>query len=110
MWLANRGTGEQDISCWRITAVSSSGTAFVKAGTRLPAGKALRFTTPARLLASADAVTLTDRAGQIVARTPELRDTAGDDQLWYFLPDNTWQFGRIRIPETATDGQLVSVC
>lgn len=110
VYLANRGTAEQAISCWRITAASSGATAYVKDGTRLLPGRALRFATPTRMLGSPETVTLSDRGGQVVARTPQLSDTAGDDQFWYLLPGESWRFGRIRLPENVTDGQLVSIC
>lgn len=110
VWLANRGTNEQDISCWAIRANSSGVTMFVSSGTRLAPGRALRFPTPVRMLASPEIVTLLDRAGAIVVRTPELKDSASDDQLWYLMPGQSWVFGRNRIPETATDGRLVPAC
>jgi len=110
VWLANRGTSEQDISCWAIRANSSGIGMFVSPGTRLAPGRALRFATPVRMLASPDTVTLLDRAGATIARTPELRDSASDDQLWYLMPGQSWVFGRNRIPETATDGRLVPAC
>ena len=110
VWLANRGTVEQDISCWRITAASSGVTALVTDGTRLAPGRALRFSTPARMLRSPETVTLADRSGRVVARTPQLGDSAGDDQLWYLLPGEPWRFGRARLPESASDGRLVSAC
>jgi hypothetical protein len=62
------------------------------------------------MLASPEIVTLIDRAGQVVVRTPELKDSASDDQLWYLMPGQSWVFGRNRIPETATDGRLVAAC
>jgi len=110
VWLANRGTSEQDVSCWGIRADSSNVTAFVNPGTRIAPNRALRFATPARMLSSPEVVTLTDRSGRVVARTPELRDTASDDQLWYLLPAGSWQFGRVRLPEAASDGRLVPAC
>ena len=109
VWLANRGTTDQDISCWRINA-SSGVTAVISSGTRLAPGRALRFATPDRMLRSPDVVTLMDLTGRVVARTPELRDSAGDDQLWYVLPGEPWRFGRARLPEVASDGRLVSAC
>jgi hypothetical protein len=110
VWLANRGATEQDISCWRITAASSGMTALVAGGTRLAPGRALKFSTPARMLRSPETVTLADRAGRTLARTPELSDAAGDDQLWYLLPGEPWRFGRARLPEATSDGRLVSAC
>jgi hypothetical protein len=110
VWLANRGTREQDISCWRISASSSGVTAFVSDMTRLAPGRALRFSTPARMLRSPDVVTLADRSGAIVARTPELNDSAGDDQAWYLLPGEPWRFGRVRLPEATSDGRLTAAC
>jgi len=110
VWLANRGTSEQDISCWRITAASSGVTALVSNGTLLAPGRALRFSTPARMLRSPEVVTLADRSGRVVARTPELSDSASDDQLWYLPPGEAWRFGRSRLPETVSDGRLVSAC
>jgi hypothetical protein len=110
VWLANRGTSEQDISCWRITAASSGVTALVSSGTLLAPGRALRFPTPARMLRSPDVVTLADRSGRMVASTPELSDSASDDQLWYLPPGESWRFGRSRLPETISDGRLVSAC
>lgn len=110
VWLANRGASEQDLSCWAIRADSTNIVAFVSPGTRLAPGRALRFSTPPRMLSSPEIVTLTDRTGRVVARTPELRDSAGDDQLWYLLPGELWQFGRVRLPEAASDGRLVSAC
>jgi hypothetical protein len=110
VWLANRGTSEQDISCWGIRANSSGVTMFVNTGTRLAVGRALRFATAVRMLASPEIVTLTDRTGQVVARTPELKDSASDDQLWYLMPGQSWVFGRSRLPEAATDGRLVPAC
>jgi hypothetical protein len=110
VWVANRGASEQDISCWRITAASSGVTALITDGTRLAPGRALRFSTPARMLRSPEVVTLADRSGRAVARTPELRDAAGDDQLWYLLPGESWRFGRARLPETTSDGRLVLAC
>ena|SRR5688572_7017963 len=110
VWIANRGATERDISCWRITAASSGVTALITDGTRLAPGRALRFSTPARMLRSPEIVTLADRSGRAVARTPELRDAAGDDQLWYLPPGESWRFGRARLPETTSDGRLVSVC
>ena len=110
VWLANRGTTEQDISCWRITAASSGMTGVVSEGSRLAPGRALRFSTPPRMLRSPDVVTLADRSGREVVRTPELSDTAGDDQFWYLLPGEPWRFGRARLPETTSDGRLVSAC
>lgn len=110
VWLANRGTSEQDISCWGIRADSSGVTMFVAGGTRIAPGRALRFATPVRMLASPEVVVLLDRTGRVVARTPELKDSASDDQLWYLLPGESWQFGRSRLKETATDGRLVSAC
>jgi hypothetical protein len=110
VWIANRGTSEQDISCWSIRANSSGVTMFVSAGTRLAPGRAVRFATPVRMLASPETVTLLDRAGRVVARTPELKDSASDDQLWYLMPGQSWVFGRSRLPETAVDGRLVPAC
>lgn len=110
VWLANRGASEQDISCWGIRANSSGVTMFVNSGTRLAPGRALRFATPVRMLASPDIVTLVNRSGQVAARTPELKDSASDDQLWYLMPGESWVFGRNRLPEKATDGRLVAVC
>ena len=110
VWIANRGMREQDISCWSIRANSSGATMFVSSGTRLAPGRAFRFATPVRMLASPEIVTLADRAGQVVARTPELKDSASDDQLWYLMPGQSWVFGRSRLPETAVDGRLVPVC
>ena len=110
VWLANRGTIEQDISCWGISADSSRRVMLVSAGTRLGPGRALRFVTPARMLSSPEIVTLADRAGRVVTRTPELRDSASDDQLWYVMPGGSWVFGRSRLPEAASDGRLVSAC
>jgi hypothetical protein len=109
VWLANRGTSDQDISCWGIRA-SGGVTMFVAGGTRIAPGRALRFATPVRMLSSPEVVTLLDRAGRVVARTPELKDSASDDQLWYLLPGESWQFGRSRLPEAATDGRLVPAC
>jgi len=110
VWIANRGTTEQDISCWRITAASSGVTAVVSDRTVLAPGRGLRFATPARMLRSPDVVTLSDRAGRLVARTPELSDSVSDDQLWYLMPGESWRFGRTRLPETTSDGRLVSAC
>jgi hypothetical protein len=110
VWLANRGTNEQDVSCWGIKAASSGVIALVSNGTRLAPGRALRFATPARMLASPEVVTLVDRTGRVVDRAPELSDSAGDDQLWYLLPGESWRFGRARLPEIASDGRLVSAC
>jgi len=110
VWLANRGASEQDISCWSIRANSSGVTMFVSAGTRLAPGRAFRFATPVRMLASPEIVTLLNRAGQVVAITPELKDSASDDQLWYLMPGQSWVFGRSRLPETAVDGRLVPAC
>jgi len=110
VWLANRGMSDQDISCWEIRANSSGVTMFVATGTRLAPGRALRFATPVRMLTSPEVVVLLDRAGRVVARTPELKDSASDDQLWYLLPGESWQFGRSRLQEAATDGRLVSAC
>lgn len=110
VWLANRGTSEQDISCWAIRANSSGVSMFINPATRLAPGRALRFATPVRMLASPEIVTLIDRAGQVVARTPELKDSASDDQLWYLMPGQSWVFGRNRVPEKATDGRLVPAC
>jgi hypothetical protein len=62
------------------------------------------------MLASRDTVTLVDQTGRIVDRTPELVDTAGDDQFWYVLQGEAWRFGRARLPETVSDGRLVSAC
>jgi hypothetical protein len=110
VWLANRGTSDQDISCWRITAASSGVTAFVSDGTLVRSGRALKFSTPPRMMRSPDMVTLADRSGRVLVRTPELSDSAGDDQLWYLLPGEPWRFGRSRLPEAASDGRLVSAC
>lgn len=110
VWLANRGTSEQDISCWGIMAKSSGVTALVNSGTRLAPGHVFRFVTPARMLGSPDVVTLVDRTGRVVDQSPELSDTASDDQRWYLLPGESWRFGRARLPEIASDGRLVSAC
>ena len=110
VWIANRGTAEQDISCLAITAASSGRTAVVRSDTHLAPGRALRFATPARMLGSPETITLADRAGQVIDRTPQLTDSAGDDQLWFVLPGAPWRFGRTRLPEIASDGQLVSAC
>ena len=110
VWLANRGANEQDISCWAISASSSGVTMRVERGTRLGPGRALRFSTPAQMLRSPDMVTLADASGRIVVRTPELTDSASDDQLWYLPPGESWRFGRARLPETASDGRLVPTC
>lgn len=110
VYVVNRGTTDQDISCWRIAAASSGRTSSIKDGTRLLPARGLRFATPARMLGSPDTVTLLDRSGQVIARTPQLQDTAGDDQLWFLLPGEAWRFGRARLPETISDGQLVTVC
>lgn len=110
VWLANRGAGEVDISCWAISAASSDVTTFVAAGTKLSPGRALRFITPPRMLRSMDVVTLKDRTGFVVTRTPELKDSAGDDQLWYLPPAGAWTFGRAKLPETASDGRAMPAC
>jgi hypothetical protein len=110
VWLANRGTNEQDISCWSITAASSRVIAYVDNGTRLAPGRAVRFTAPPRMLGSRDTITLRDRTGQVIDSTPELTDSAGDDQLWYVLRGGMWTFGRTRLPEPVSDGRLVPAC
>ena len=110
MWLANRGLTEQDISCWRITSEATGASAAVQEGTKIPPGRALRFATPTGMLRSTDSVTLADDRGHTIDHSPELTDSAGDDQLWYLLVGSPWQFGRGRLPETATDGRLTAAC
>jgi hypothetical protein len=110
VWVVNRALVDQDVSCWTLVAASKTLHAQIASGTFLPQGRGLRLATPSGMLGSRDTITLLDRSGREVSRTPELADSSGDDQYWYLLPGEAWRFGRARLPETISDGRLVSAC
>lgn len=106
VWVANRGGAETDISCWAVLSSASGARTTVLAGTKLAPHRALHFSTPPGLLRSPDVVTLADREGRAVDRTPELADAQSDDQLWYQGEDGQWRFGRTQFPQQTSDGRV----
>lgn len=107
VWLANRSTADVDVSCW-VVSTASGGKATVAAGTHIGAERVLRLATPTGMLRASDTVTLIDRTGREVDRTPQLSDTAVDDRFW-FRDGDTWRFGRTVYSGRVSDGRLTTI-
>ena len=107
VWIANGGTTDADLSCMVIRSLASGVKATIGAGTPLAGGRVLRVATPTGMLRTVDTVTLTDRSGHELDRTPQLTDQAVDDRFW-FRDDGTWRFGRTVYAGRVSDGRLTT--
>ena len=107
VWIANGGDTDADLSCMVIRSLATGVTATIAAGTSLAGGRVLRVATPTGMLRTVDTVTLTDRSGHELDRTPQLTDQAVDDRFW-FRDDGTWRFGRTVYAGRVSDGRLTT--
>lgn len=108
VWIVNHSDVMVDLSCWNIASAATQQSSFVSPGQSLVPGAALRFTAPAGLLRSPDTLELRAPDGSVVESTPELRDDAHDDQLWYRADRGPWTFGRHQFDEPTAAGQLAT--
>ena len=108
VWITSRAKADVDVSCWVIGSVASGTKATIATGTHLAPGRVLRLATPTGMLRTPDTVTLTDRAGREVDRTPQLADDAADDRFW-FREGETWRFGRTVYAGRVSDGRMTTV-
>jgi hypothetical protein len=107
--LVNGGAQPADVTCWTVRSAGTGTAARILTQNAVPAGGSLRLLPESVPFDSVDTLSLLDRRGQLVDRTPELTDRARDDQLWFRQPSGTWTFGRgFRLPEQVADGRLVT--
>ncbi len=108
MILVNGSDRPADVSCWTVKSASGR-SARISIKAPLAPGASLRLIPEAPLFETVDTLSLLDRQGQVVDRTPQLSDRAHDDQIWFRQPNGTWTFGRgFPLPGQLTDGRLVA--
>ena len=107
VWITNRAKAEVDVSCW-VLGVASGMKATIAPGTHILPDRVVRLATPTGLLRSSDTVTLFDRSGREVDRTPQLTDTAVDDRFW-FREGDSWRFGRTVYAGRVSDGRITTI-
>jgi hypothetical protein len=101
----NAGTQAAELGCWELRSERHGVAGTIEEGVVLPAGAAVRLTPDDGWLASPDRVSLADRSGTVIDRTPLIRDDAFDDRVW-FRDGADWRFGRIELPGEVIDARL----
>ncbi|WP_446215520.1 lamin tail domain-containing protein [Micromonospora sp. IBHARD004] len=105
--LVNGSGGPVDLTCWTVRSTVTGKSARIMTGHALPPGGYLRLLPESVLFDSADTLSLLDRSGRLVDRTPSLTDRARDDQVWFRQRNGSWTFGRgFRLPDRVDDGRL----
>jgi len=99
--LASDAEVSLDLGCWRLR--TSRGELVIESGSRIPAGGGLRLLFDRGDVANPDRIELRDAGGRVVDATPQLHDTAGDDQLFGRTGDG-WTLGRPPLPQPTEDG------
>jgi hypothetical protein len=103
----NLTSRELDLGCWSLGSAATHRRMFVELHLRIPARGLAQLTPTRAWLAPTDRVTLRNRAGRVVERTPRLRDTAVDDRVWFRKPGRRWRFGRSPAETKPVAGDLV---
>jgi hypothetical protein len=103
-------TGQSaDLACWSVQSAGTGKSARIIMKRPLAPGAFLRLIPEIVLFDSVDTLSLLDRQGRLVDRTPKLTDRLRDDQLWFRQPAGTWAFGRgFHLPNQVDDGRLVA--
>ena len=106
--LANDTDRAVDMSCWTVNSASTGKSAWIIVKGPVAPGASLRLVPETALFESVDTLSLLDRQGQVVDRTPKLTDRTRDDQLWFRQSNGTWTFGRgFLLPRQIADARLV---
>jgi len=95
------GASPADIGCWRVR--TSLAELAIAPGTEVPAGGGVRLLFDRGQVDNPDALQLLDDTGLVIDATPQLHDTAGDDQL-FSRSDSGWTLGRAPLPSPLIDG------
>jgi len=108
--LVNDGAAPVDIACWTVNSESRDQTTWVAGITDLAPGAAVRLLADGTAMDATDQLSLYDRSGRLVDRTPRLADSAHDDRLWYRADGGSWRFGRgAELPTRIADARLAVV-
>jgi hypothetical protein len=100
--IENEGATPADIGCWRLSTTTREDLR-IPTGSSVPAGGALRLLFDRGAVANPDRLELRDSTGRVIDATPDLEDSAGDDQLFSRVGDE-WVLGRPSLPSPLVDG------
>jgi hypothetical protein len=107
VWVQNRTGRSLALGCWSLSSEALHRKLFVQRRLVVPARSVAILVPAVNWLAVKDRVTLRDRAGRVVDRTPKLRDAAFDDRVW-FRRAGRWRFGRTQAATRRVGGNLVA--
>ena len=102
--LGNTGSEPVSVDCWRIETAGGR-TLTVSAPRPIPAGGGLRLLFDRGDVDDPDRLELLDAQGNVIDRTPLLRDGQADDRL-LSPAGGAWQLGRPSLPTDLTDGSF----
>ena len=106
IWILNPSSDEINLGCWALHSNTTGLTLTIEPDLRVPAGAAALVISQEPWLGVTDQIQLLDPSRNVIDQTPELRDNAFDDQIWYRSSSGEWKFGRNQFNLKVVQGNM----
>jgi len=106
IWILNPSHDEINLGCWALHSNTTGLTLTIEPDLRVPGGATALVIPRGAWLGVTDQIQLLDISHNVIDQTPDLRDDAFDDQIWFRNSDGEWKFGRNQFNMKVVQGYM----